>query len=252
MDVTARLLRVYQVDRQLAALESRLKAAERFLHDQDRGLSATQSRREALQSQVRQARAMAANVEGEAEQIKAREATLREQMNSARTNKDYKTLLTEVNALKAQREKKEEEAIALLATVDELSGQIAELDKQAGERSKVRDVAASERAERAAEIRDRVAQLRTEREKAVAEVPAEVLAVYIELREQADDDAMAPLEVADRKRHEYTCAACMMAIPMEQAISLLSGKLTRCPSCTCILYLTAETTDLITPASSKR
>lgn len=252
MDVTARLLRVYQVDRQLAALEGRLKAAERFLHDQDRTLSATQSRRESLHSQLRQVRASAANLEGEAEQIKGREAALREQMNAARTNKDYKALLTEVNTLKAQRERKEEEALALLSTADELNGQIAELDKQAGERTKVREVAASERSDRAAEIRDRVEQLRAERERAVAEVPADVLAVYIELREQVEEDAMAALEVADRKRHEYTCAACMMAIPMEQAISLLSGKLTRCPSCMCILYMTKETAELITPASSKR
>lgn len=51
---------------------------------------------------------------------------------------------------------------------------------------------------------------------------------------------MAPLEIIDRKRHEYICGSSMMAVPVEIAASLIQGKLTISPNDGCILYLTEE------------
>ena len=55
------------------------------------------------------------------------------------------------------------------------------------------------------------------------------------------EEAMGAIEIVDRKRHEYHCGSCMMALPMETVNGLLSsGRLTRCSSCQCIMYLTRE------------
>lgn len=248
MDITARLLRVYQLDRQLDGLQSRLKAAERFLNGQEQQLTDVESQRAALETQVKQITASVANLETEMKGIDDRMEHMREQMNQARTNKEYKTFLTEVNTLKADKTKLEEQALAQMAKSDELKGQLEELDKQRSERKKVRGVAKTERDTRKNEIAGRLEELKTEREKAAAEVPDDVLSQYDRLYELRDEDAMAPVEIADRKRHEYNCGACMMSLPMEVSISLLGGKLTFCSNCQCILFLPPEAAEALTPA----
>ncbi|MEN0019831.1 MAG: hypothetical protein AAF747_02990 [Planctomycetota bacterium] len=252
MDVTAQLVLVYQVDRQLAALRSRLTGAERFLQEQVRQIAALEQQDEALKAQTRQIEASTANLEGETGDIDARIEKLRDRMNNATSNKEYKATLTEVNTLKADRDKLETQTIELMSKLDEINAQLATIQEQIAERTKVRDVAESERAERQAEVQDRLDELQSKRDHLAEQVPASVLQSYEDLSSTLGDEAMAPLEVADRKRHEYTCGSCMMTIPVEAAISLLSGKLTNCTSCQCILYLTPETADTLTPTSSKR
>lgn len=251
MDFTAKLLLVFQVDRQLEGLESRLHKAERFLGEQQRHLDEVGAQLKALQSQVRQLKASAGNLENEIKSFDEHIAKLREQMNSAQTNKEYKALLVEVNTLKAERDRREEEAISLLTKIDDLNIQINDLEHLRKDRERMRVLAEGERVERAAEIKERVEELRTKRERLAQDVPADILATYAGLVRQLGEEAMAQLEIVDRRRHEYNCGACMMSIPMETAISLLSGKITRCPSCGCILYLTEETTGLITPAEKR-
>lgn len=241
MRLTDKLLRVYRVDRQLDGLQSRLKTAERFLQDQTSQIDTVESRRQSLEKQHRQMRATIADHEGEMARLDARIEVLREQMNTARTNKEYKAFLTEVNTLKIERDKAESAAIELLTKADELTVQLADLDKQREGKGKVRQVAADDRDKKAAEIKDRLSELEAERKKLAAEVPPGALSAYEELVRQKAEDAMAPLEAQDRKRHEFTCGSCMMAVPIETVSALMShGSLTRCSSCGCILFLEAS------------
>jgi len=67
------------------------------------------------------------------------------------------------------------------------------------------------------------------------------------LVETLDDEAMAPIEIQDRKRHEFTCGACMMSLPVETMSSLMaSGEITRCVSCGCVLYLEESNREAMT------
>ncbi|HZW09316.1 MAG TPA: hypothetical protein VFF69_05375 [Phycisphaerales bacterium] len=247
MDVTNRLLRVYQLDRQLAGLQSRLRAAERFLAEQTRQLQALEIKRNALAAQSKQIAASVANQELDIKGTDERIEHLREQMNQARTNKEYKAFLTEINTLKADKSKVEEEALGQMTKSDELKGQLEQVEASYAERQRMRGVAETDCNARREEIAGRLGELEAERAKAAAEVPGDVLAHYERLHELREDDAMAPVEITDRRRHEYNCGACMMSLPMEVSISLLSGKLTICSNCQCILYLPKEAAEAITP-----
>lgn len=251
MDVTTRLLRVYKIDRQLAGLQSRLRAAERFLAEQTRQLSALDTKHTALARQVKQISATVGNAENDVRSTNERLETIRQQMDTARTTKEYQTFLTEVNSLKADKAKVEEEALAQMSQADELKAQLAELDSQREERSKMRDVAEAQCAERKSEIAERLEQLKQERAEAAQDVPGDILSDYERLYEHREEDTMAPMEIADVKRHEYHCGACMMAVPMQSGVALLTGQFTHCPNCQCILYLSAESAEAITPSSKR-
>ncbi|MBL4591279.1 MAG: hypothetical protein JKY96_04900, partial [Phycisphaerales bacterium] len=105
--------------------------------------------------------------------------------------------------------------------------------------------------QRSDEIADKLAELRTKRESLVSDVPADALRVYEVLLESRGEEAMAPLEIIDRKRHEYVCGSSMMSVPVEIAASLIQGKLTISPNDGCILYLTEAVEEELTGAFKK-
>ncbi|MBX3367178.1 MAG: hypothetical protein KF912_07660 [Phycisphaeraceae bacterium] len=249
MSETAKLLRVFLVDKQLSGLTSRLRAAERFLGEQEKQLTQLGSRKSTIEAQIKQLAATVANHEGEMSRLDARIEHLRGQMNSAQTNREYKAFLTEINTIKADRSKIETVALEQMAQIDGLKGQLAEIDTNREDRQKVRSVADDERTKRADEIRERVEQLKKEREALVAEVPTTVLSDYQALYARREDESMAPVEVQDRKRHEFNCGSCMMSIPVEIVNRLMThGTITRCVSCQCILYMDEAATSAMQPA----
>lgn len=252
MTVTDLLLAVYRVDQRIEGLQTRLRGAERFLTEQSGALGALETRLQAARSQLRQLRAAAADAEGEANRLGAHIDALRERMNAAQTNKEYKAMLSEVSTFKEQKDAHEARALELMSQAEATSTEEASLAQQIDERRQVRNVAEGERTQRADEIKEKLAELRAERDRLAAEVPDTVLSTYAELLDRLGEDAMAPIEVQDRKRHEYTCGSCMMSLPMETMSALLGhGQITRCPSCGAILYLEEKTRETMT-ASSKR
>lgn len=247
MTVTDQLLRVFRVDQQINGLQARLRAAERFFGEQVGHLETISSQRSTIDRQLKQMTAEAADAEGEAARLNEKIEGLRERMNAASTNKEYKALLTEMNTYKEQKTEQETKALELMEKIEALRARKTELESAAGEREKVKGVAQQDREQREAEIRDKLNELKAEREQLVGSVPGTVMGTYEELVERLEDEAMAPIEVQDRKRHEFTCGACMMSLPVETMSALLShGELTRCVSCGCILFLEETTRESMT------
>jgi hypothetical protein len=74
MNVTAKLLSVFLVDKQFRGLRSRLAAAERFLAEQNKLIEQLDAKKASLDAQVRQITATASNFEGEMKRLDARMA----------------------------------------------------------------------------------------------------------------------------------------------------------------------------------
>lgn len=260
MSVTESLLRVFRVDQQLVGLQSRLRAAERFLEEQNKQLAAIESKRDAAASQLKQLQATVADHEGEMARLDARVEALREQMNTARTNKEYKAFLTEMNTFKADKSNAETAALELMTKSDELKKQVAELESQKVEREKLQKVAHDDRAKKADEIKDRLAQLQKERDAAATQVPPKEMGIYADLVRKKGDDAMAPVIELDRRSHDYACGACQMTVTIETVSALIRGTsasaanapLVQCGSCHSILYLEKETAESLSQAPGKR
>jgi hypothetical protein len=253
MQVTKKLLRVFLVDQQLRGLQTRLTSADRFLREQNNLLSHIESKRVALEGQIRQVAASGADAEGEMKRLDARMAALREQMNAAKNHREYQALLTEINTFKAERDRHEQAALEQMTKADALRAELAQFVSQRDEREKMKAVAIGERESRAQEIKARVEELSAQRATLAADVPKEALSALERLVETRGDEAMASVEVQDRKRHEFTCGACQMTVPADLVNTLMvSGNLTNCRSCGCILYLNEEAEKLMQPAASKR
>ncbi|MDX2132417.1 MAG: hypothetical protein SFY69_10230 [Planctomycetota bacterium] len=254
MDATTRLLKVFQVEKQMRELRSRLESAERFLAEQDKDLAQINAKRAALEAQAKALMVQAADREGEAHRLDAKIATIREQMGQAQTNREYQAFLVEMNTHKLERDKLETTAIEFMQKVDEAKRLHADAEAARDQRLQVRQVAQQERDARHAEIAARLAVLKAERAALAAEATPDSLKMLEDLLRRKGEDAMATIQVEDRKRHEYTCGSCQMTIPVEAVSGLLSrGVITRCVSCQCLLFLDETARNALQPpASSKR
>lgn len=240
MTVTDQLLRLHKVDRRLRELRSRLASAERYLKLQDQQLADLAKRREAMSAQVRQLQATVHNDESEMEGLDEKIAKLRDQLNSAKTSREYSAFLTEINTFKADKEQIEERALEGMQRLDELKANLQALDAEYEERKGIRDVAESDLKQREADAKDQLETLIAEREEAADEVPRDALAVFdsIAARIEPHEDVMSPIEEHSRRSMEYACGGCQTMLPVELVSRLLGkGDLTRCVSCGSILFM---------------
>lgn len=252
MSVTEKLLSVYRIDEQIKGLKSRLEAAQHFLDEQERAAEDLSAQLGAVEGQLRQIKASSADAENESAGLAEKIEQIRERMNTANSTKEYQALLNEVNTLKDRKNEIESGAVEMLERSEALTAQREDLNAKLEERTSMKSVAASERDKRAEEIRERLKELEAKRAELAADVPDHVLSTYDELTDRLGDDAVAPMEIQDRKRHEYTCGACMMTVPMEAMSALLSrGDVTLCVSCGAILYLEESTRERMTTTSKR-
>lgn len=234
------MLELFRVDKQLRGLRSRLDVAERFLGQQSQQFAELKARGAAIESQVRQAKASSVNNEVEARRIEEKVARLREQMNSAKTAKEYNAFLTELGTFKDQKTAAEDEALGAMTKVEEMQKELAEIKAQLGEREKMVEGAESDRKSKAAEIKDRLAELSAKRMELASQIPKDAMQLLERLIKTKSDDAMACVEVVDRRSYEYSCAGCFMTLPIESVNSIVAGRLTHCVNCGCILYTEEE------------
>lgn len=236
MSVTAKILKLFRADQQIRGLRGRLDTAERFLAVQSQQLSELDKKHAALSASLKQLKAAVSGDEGEAARIDARIESLREQMNAARTNKEYSAFLNELNLLKAQKDEIEKNELASMEKVETVQKQVSEVEGQKAEREKIVAQATADRDARAAEIKDRLDELTGQRAALVKDVPSDQLKIYEELVRRLGDQAVSSVEVLDRRNHEWTCGSCQMALPVETINGISAGRFTRCSACGSILY----------------
>lgn len=240
MSVTKQLLELFRVDKQLRGLRSRLDQAERFLGQQQGLLTELDKQKGTLETQLKHLRATIANDEGEAARIDARVEVLREQMNSAKTAKEYAAFQNELNTFKEQKSQSETRVLESMAKADDAQRQVDSIKGGHEDRVKIVAGAKSDRDKKAEEIKDRVTELTAQREAIAAKLSPRERLEFEALIKLRGDEAMAAVEIIDRKNHEYSCSACMMAVPVEAVSALLAGKLTNCPNCRSILFTEDE------------
>ncbi|MEO0511872.1 MAG: C4-type zinc ribbon domain-containing protein [Planctomycetota bacterium] len=251
MSANEKLLAVFRVEKQIRGLSSRIRAAERFFDEQKKQLGMLSDKLGSLGSQHRQLQASISEREGEIARLDERMGEAREKMNSSRTNKEYQALLVEVNTQKIERGKIEEEVIGKMTEAESLSAELEGVNSQIAERETLKKRAAKEKSQREAESADRLAELRAERERVAAECRSDHLSLLEGLIEERGDEAMASIEVMDKRRHEISCGACMMALPVQILNGLLSGEVTLCPNCGCLLYIDEAAVEKLAPAAKR-
>ena len=238
MTLQAALHELFLIDQQVRGLESRLDGARNQVKVQQSKIDKLTAQIKEVGDQLKHVTAAEKSWENEANSVEARITKLRDQMNSAKTNKEYSAFLVEVNTQKVEKAKHEEKALELMAQVEKLQAQVADLQAKLAEQQKIKTVADSDLAKGTAEVSERLDELKRQRADSAAKVPSDALSVFDKLANDMEGEAMAPVVQDDPRHLEYSCGGCYMSIPAEKYNQLFKfEKIVHCPECGRILYL---------------
>jgi predicted nucleic acid-binding Zn-ribbon protein len=205
----------------------------------ERQLDELLAQRTDVENQRRQLQAQAATMEVESKSIDERVQRLRGDLNQSGNTKQYNAVLQEMKNIEAQKDAIDEQALAVLDRVEQTTKRLEGFEPLVAERTRLRDAAQSECAQRRQDTSERLGELEHERATAAAQIPAEAMALFEEVAELHEGEAMSEVEVIDARHREYACSACNTVIPLAIYARLAgdTGKVVQCVSCKRILHM---------------
>ncbi|MEX0655042.1 MAG: C4-type zinc ribbon domain-containing protein [Phycisphaeraceae bacterium] len=242
MPLQDHLYELFLLDQQVRGLRSRLDAGLRRHQAQQNKLEQLQQQHHELSSQLRLTQTKAQSLEKQSSDHEARITELRNRMNNVTSNKEYSALLVEVNTLKIEKGKLEDQALEQMSEVETLKQHAEEIAGKIEAQKTLLAGAEKDVAEARAEVGDRLDDVTAKRDAAAAAIPADARAVFERLADSYEGESMAEVEEANRRRMEYNCGGCYMSLPIERVngIMMRNNELVTCPNCNRILYMNPE------------
>jgi predicted nucleic acid-binding Zn-ribbon protein len=174
------------------------------------------------------------DLEAEVKDIKEQASKYNRQLNEVKTNREYSSLLKEIEEAKQKVNDKEEEIIGEMLSADEIEEEIKNAGQNYSEAeqkfSKEKDVLQQEKKKFEAK-KDKLNQ---EKEKLVPKIPANQVNLYLKIYKKKSGNALSPV-------NDEFCSLCHMRI-RPQVINELKGKekIILCENCGRILYVVAK------------
>jgi predicted nucleic acid-binding Zn-ribbon protein len=182
MDSNLQRLQELQVlDSRVAGLERKLEAIPTRIHGIRDGLQQAKASIDAIRAKLDGARKDIRTKEKELEYQAAQRKKLEAKLYEVKTNKEYSAVLAEIESAKVEKDRIEEEILALMELQERLGREVVEADARLRPQeaeAKVQEAAATEEL-RALEVD--VEAARSERESVVRDVPRDLLVQYARL-----------------------------------------------------------------------
>ncbi|MDD4953430.1 MAG: C4-type zinc ribbon domain-containing protein [Candidatus Omnitrophica bacterium] len=156
---------------------------------------------------------------------------LQTQLYSLKTNKEYQTMLQQIQDAKADGSLIEDKILELFEKADKLKNEIAQEKQKVGEEEKVFLGKKKNIEDRVKEIDGRLSQLEAQRKQAVVGIEPKMLSQYDRILSGRDGLAIVSVQ------HD-SCGGCNMFVP-PQVINLIKmyEKIITCEICNRILYI---------------
>lgn len=237
------LVKLFQADQALRAVQEKYEAAARGVRIQERRVKELRSRLDDLQRRQQENQAKAANLELDLKTRDAHIEKLRTQQQNTRNNREYQAILLEINTQKIDRSKVEDATIKVMEQVERDGAELDTLEAQHASESARLEQMRSEISGRLAELQADIDRVTPEREQASEAVPPTAQAAFNRLAERYDGEAMAALARIHPRREEYACTVCNIDVVTDVYNRLHSrDDMVFCPSCGRLLYIPEELT----------
>lgn len=232
------LIKLQSVENRLRVAKAKLTRCRRNVVIQENQVRNLQSAVEAKKEEIQLTQIQYDRLELE---LKSRDediAKLRASLNTAKTNKEYAAVLTQLNTTKADNSKNETQILDLLKDIEADKAECKEIKDQIEEQKQQLEKTRVESATLASKYEVEIEEIQTEWDKAAKDIPADPLDVFKRVAETYDGQAVAEIEKPEDKKGAYSCGGCFMGITAE-SVNLLMSKdgIIRCPNCARILVI---------------
>jgi predicted nucleic acid-binding Zn-ribbon protein len=206
---------------------------------QQKRIDAHQQEREAIHEQIMEQRKQADELEGQTKDAEAKIEKLRVALNQAKTNKEYASLLTQINTIRADNANIDDAEMKVLENIDALKAKIEEIDGLLEEETKRLEDVKSTSQDEISRLEKVIADLEAKRATAAEGVAPEVLNTFDKMAEKYDGEAVAEVQINGRRPpYSYTCGGCFMALNAEHANALRTrDEVRQCDNCLRLLVM---------------
>ena len=235
------LIKLQSVENRLRVERSKLTRCRRNVVIQENQVRSLQNAFEAKKEEVQLTKVQFDRLELELKTRDEAIAKLRASLNSARTNKEYSAVLTQLNTTKADNSKIETQTLELLKDIEADEAECEEIKKQIDEQKQSLEQTRKESEALAGKYQVKIDEIQAEWDQAAQAIPSESLETFKRVAETYDGQAVAVIQQQEGRKGAYSCGGCFMGITAE-CVNLLMTKddIIRCPNCTRILVLRSE------------
>jgi predicted nucleic acid-binding Zn-ribbon protein len=232
------LLKLQSVENRLRAEKSKLTRCRRNVVIQENLIRSLQNALEAKKEEVQLTQVQFNRLELELKEIDETISKLRASLNSAKTNKEYAAVLTQLNTTKADNSKIETQSLELLKDIEADEAECKDIQKQINEQKEKLEQTRKESEILANKYQAEIDKIQAEWDQVAHTIPKDSLETFKRVAETYDGHAVALIEEQPGKKGTYSCGGCFMGITAE-SVNLLMTKddIIRCPNCTRILVL---------------
>lgn len=235
------LTKLQSIESRLRAAKAKLTRCRRNVIIQENQIRSLQNAFEAKKEEVQLARLQSDRLELELKTREDEVAKLRTHLNTAKTNKEYAIILTQLNTTKADNSKIETQILELLKDIETDEVECQNIQSQINERKQALEQLRKDSEVVAVRYETEIQEIQAEWNREAEKIPAEPLEIFKRVAETYDGEALATIETQEGRPGAYSCGGCFMGITAESVNLLLTrDDIIRCPTCTRILVLSAN------------
>jgi len=232
------LVKLQSVENRLRAVKAKLARCRRSVIIQENQIRSLQNAFEAKKEEIMLIKVQADRLELEMKNRDESISKLRASLNTAKTNKEYAALLTQLNMTKADNSKIESQVLELFKDIETDEAEKQKLQEQIDQQKQLLEQTRKDAEIAAGKHEKEIEEIQLEWDKQAETLPKETLEIFMRVAETYDGEALSVINEQDSKSGAYSCGGCFMGITAE-SVNLLMTKddIIRCPNCTRILVL---------------
>ncbi len=239
--LTQSLLRLQEIETELWTLRDALAEKKRSVIAQERKLQQLQQQTEQKLDQLKHARADADSRELDIKTQEAEIGKLRNALNTARTNKDYDAILSQINSDRADIAHQEEKLLTLLTQIDQIDNECSQAQQQIAQAHDRLDSLCRAQKDAQDQSRQDLAKLEQDKASLAHSIPAPAFEQFKRVSQNYDGQAMAAVILTDRRSAAYSCSGCYMSITIDTVDGLMTkDEIKFCSNCQRLLYFLPE------------
>jgi len=232
------LIKLQSVENRLRAAKAKLARSRRSVIIQENQVRSLQSALEAKKEELQLTKVQSDRLELELKTRDNEVSKLRAALNTAKSNKEYAAVLTQLNTTRADNSKIESQILELMKAMEadevECENIRKQIEAQKQQLEQTRKAADASAVEHEAEI----GKIQAEWDEVARSIPPEPLKVFNRVAETYDGEAVVQIDEQEGRAGGYSCGGCFMGITAESVNLLMTrDELIRCPNCTRILVL---------------
>src|SRR4030043_535657 len=206
------LIKLQSIENQLRAAKAKLTRCRRNVIIHENQIRSLQNALESKKEEILLTKVQCDRLELELKIRDEEIARYRAALNTAKTNKEYSALLTQLNTTKADNSKIENQVLDLLKAIEADEAECQKIHQQIEEQKAILEQKRKEAETLDAKYEEEIKLIQEQWNVQADSIPSDYLEIFNRVAETYDGEAIATITEQEGRATGYSCGGCFMGI----------------------------------------